>query len=39
VDLLRHDVGAVVGFFSRAYRVHLDGEAAYGFVSGRQKLE
>ena len=39
VDLLRHDVGAVVGFFSRAYRVHLDREAAYGFVSGRQKLE
>jgi RIO kinase 2 len=40
VDLLRHDVSAVVGFFGRAYRVQLDKEAAYGFVSGdRQKLE
>ncbi|HYC12055.1 MAG TPA: RIO1 family regulatory kinase/ATPase [Nitrososphaerales archaeon] len=35
-ELLRHDVGAVVGFFGRAYRVQLDLDAAYGFVKGER---
>jgi RIO kinase 2 len=39
-DLLRHDVGAVVGFFRRAYRVDMDREKAFAYVRGdRRSLE
>jgi RIO kinase 2 len=37
-DLLRHDVGAVVGFFGRAYRVQVDSEEAYEFVRGERPV-